>query len=65
MCLCGGGFNSTWACQSLFIDLQLQLPAVSGERLVVILGAVVDSVCGFGGLALSSRSLTLRKPRMT
>lgn len=53
------------ACQSLFIDLQPQLSAVSGKRLDATLGAVVESVCAFGGLSLSSRSLTLRKPRMT
>lgn len=63
VCVEGALITLSQACQSLFTDVQLQLSADSGERLVAILGAVVDSVCVFGGLSL--RSLTLRKPRMT
>ena len=62
VCVEGALITLVWACQSLFIDLQLQLSAVSGKRLDAALGAVVESVCAFGGLSLSSRSLTLRKP---
>lgn len=62
VCVEGALITLVWACQSLFIDLQLQLSAVSSKRLDAALGAVVESVCAFGGLSLSSRSLTLRKP---
>lgn len=62
VCVEGALIALAWTCQSLFIDLQLQLSAVSGKRLDAALGAVVESACAFGGLSLSSRSLTLRKP---
>lgn len=65
VCVEGALITLSRACQSLFIDVQLQLSIDSGERLAAILGTVVDSVCVFGGLSLRSRSLTLKKPRIT